>query len=150
MTGSIYLNRSKTSQWEPSEGDDKNGSWISPFEVPRSIHLTSDPRFNCIRVVEFRYSGGETGNRREVLDDSDRPSVLIRSGRHSGKILELAFAYPISLDGLPSIGERLKKKSRTCSQMATRFNYQMVASIFQNWNEAVDPVDEDEFGHTSG
>jgi hypothetical protein len=65
----------------------------------------------------------------------------IRSGQSSRKILELTFAYPISLEELVSVGERLGERARTFRMLATRFNYQMIAAIFQNWQAMVDSID---------
>ena len=40
MSKTIDLDPTKTADLEPFEGDERNGFWISPFEVPRKIFLT--------------------------------------------------------------------------------------------------------------
>jgi hypothetical protein len=132
MSNTIYLDPSKTAELEPSEGDDRNGYWISPFEVPKSFYLHCETGFKDVRAVSFKYAGGENGKDWTNLDDRTDPSVWIRSGQSSRKILELTFAYPISLEELVSVGERLGERARTFRRLATRFNYQMIAAIFQN------------------
>jgi hypothetical protein len=141
MSKTIELDPRKTGPLEPSEGDDRNGSWISPFEIPRRIFLHCGSGFRNILAVRFEYAGGETGDTRRDLDDSNDPDVLIRFGRYSGKILELSFGRPISLGELASIGERLKQSSVTFKMNATTLNYRMIAAIFQDWNNVVEPID---------
>jgi hypothetical protein len=74
------------------------------------------------------------------LDERDDPPILVRYGRHSGKILELTFGHAIPLDSLPSVGERLKLRARS-KMIATRFNYEMIAAIFQNWSDLTEGTD---------
>jgi hypothetical protein len=140
MSKTIYLDPSKTAEFEPSEGDARNGFWISPFEVPKSIFLHCDTGFGDVRAVTFTYTGGETGDTWTDLDDRDDPPILVRRGRSSQKILELTFGRPVSIDQFRSIGDRLKMQAPTFQVLAARFNYQMVAAIFQNWREMVEPL----------
>jgi hypothetical protein len=141
MSNTIYLDRNKTADLEPSEGDERNGFWISPFEVPKSFFLHCETGFKDIRAVTFKYPGGETGRDWASLDDRNDPAVLVRSGQQSQKILELTFARPISLEQLRSVGERLRIRARGFRVLATQFNYKMIAAIFQNWESAVDPIE---------
>jgi len=134
MNGTIYLDPKKMAPLEPSQRDERNESWISPFEIPKSAHLFCEAGFADIRAVRFEYSGGETGESRMPLDERDDPAILVRYGRHSGKILELTFGRAIPLASLPSVGERLKLRARS-KMIATRFNYEMIAAIFENWSD---------------
>jgi hypothetical protein len=141
MSKTIYLDPSKTAELEPSEGDDRNGFWISPFEVPRAIYLHCDTGFTDVRAARFAYSGGETGDRWTNLDERDDPPILVRRGRSSEKILELTFGRPVSVSQFNGIGERLRTQAATFKMLAARFNYQMVAAILQNWKLMVERID---------
>ncbi len=127
---------------EPSEGDRRNGWWISPFDVPKYIQTTVDER-NLIRVIRFDYTGGETGDprKRQALDDEHNPDILVLVGRHSGKILEMNFGRPISFDEMPAIGERLGRHANDASALSARFNYVLISGILKRWTEVVDRVD---------
>jgi hypothetical protein len=137
----IELDPLRTAPLEPSDGDDRNGFWISPFEVPRKIFLHCGSGRSDILSVRFDYPGGETGDTRGDLDSRNDPEVLIRSGRYTGKILELNFGRPISMGELASIGERLLERSVFFKMKATTFNYRMIAAIFRDWNNVVQPID---------
>jgi len=141
MNTIIDLDPRRTAGLEPSDGDDRNGFWISPFEVPRKIFLHCAPGFRDIMAVRFEYAGGETGNARRNLDDRNDPDVLIRSGQSTGKILDLTFGRPISLGELAGVGERLERDSGSFKMKATTFNYRIIASIFQDWLNVVKPID---------
>ena len=141
MSTTFYLDPRKTAPLEPSEGDERNRSWISPFDVPKSIWLYCDPGFSDVRGVRFDYTGGETGDSWEPLDDRDDPPVTIRPGRHTGKILELTFGRPIAIEDLPGVAERLKLRAVDSRALATRFNYKMISAIFQNWSTVVDRIE---------
>src|SRR5262249_19537124 len=97
--------------------------------------------FSDIRTVQFDYSGGETGDSWISLDAREDPPIMVRFGRFTGKILELTFGRAISIGELPAIGERLSQCARGTSRMATRFNYQMIAAILQNWIKVVERID---------
>jgi hypothetical protein len=140
MSKTIYLDPLKTAPFEPSEGDERNGFWISPFEVPKAIFLRCETGFTDVRAANFKYSGGETGEEWTALDDRSDPPITVRCGRYSSKILELTFGHPISVDQFRSIGERLKVRAQTFKMIATRFNYQMIAAILQNWQKVVEPI----------
>ncbi len=103
MSKTIYLDPSKTADFEPSEGDARNGFWISPFEVPTSIYLRCESGFTDVRAVNFEYSGGETGDLWAELDDRDDPPIAVLRGRYSQKILQLTSGarYP-STNSKPS------------------------------------------------
>jgi hypothetical protein len=129
-------------QSEGAEGDDRNAFWISPFEIPQQIFLDCGSGLSEIRSARFVYPGGETGEAQRRLDSRNDPEVEVLAGRHSGKVLELTFAPPISLDGLARIGERLLQKSGVFKMKATTFNYRMIAAILRDWNNAVQPLDQ--------
>jgi hypothetical protein len=141
MSKTIYLDPSKTAELEPSEGDERNGFWISPFEVPKAIYLRCETDFADVRSVRFEYSGGETGDVWMDLDERSDPPVTVRRGRSSQKIMELTFGHPISAEQFKSIGARLKTQAQVFKSLAARFNYQMVAGIFQNWAKMVEPLE---------
>jgi hypothetical protein len=141
MSETIYLDPTKTADLEPEEGDRRNGFWISPFEVPNAIYLKCETGFTDVRAVKFEYTGGETGKDWSDLDERDDPPILVRRGRSSHKILELTFGTPVSVEQFSAVGERLKTQAKTFKIFAARFNYQMVAAIFQNWQKFVEPID---------
>jgi hypothetical protein len=139
MIRSIYLDRKKTAPLEPSEGDERNGSWISSFDVPQSIKIWGERE--SFSTIWFDYLGGETGDDRRPLDDQEDPSIQVRAGRHTGKILELNFGRSISQSDLPSIGERIAIQAELNRPLATKFNYLMISSIICHWVEVVEIED---------
>jgi hypothetical protein len=141
MSRTINLDPSKTAELEPSEGDDRNGFWISPFEVPKSIYLHCQTGFTDVRAVTFAYTGGEEGDAWADLDERSDPAIKVRRGQYSQKILQLTFGVPVSVDQLQAIGDRLRLRAKTFKVLAARFNYQMIAAIFQNWQKMVEPID---------
>jgi hypothetical protein len=141
MSKTIELDPQRTAPLEPSEGDNRNGFWISPFEVPKKIFLNCGSGFSDILSARFEYAGSETGNTRFELDSRSDPAVLVRSGGYTGKILELTFGRPISLGELARIGDRLLERSATFKMKATTFNYRMIAAIFRDWEKVVQPTD---------
>jgi hypothetical protein len=142
MTKSIYLDSSKTALLEPHEGDSQNGQWISPFEVPIAVRLSAESPASKIRSIRFEYTGGETGEPWSTLDETGALPVRIRHGRHSGKVLEMTFASPISVNDLPKFADRLRVLAHGTQVLATRFNYLMIAAIFQHWNEVTAQANE--------
>ena len=140
MSKTLYLDPVKTAELEPSEGDERNASWISPFEIPRAILVHCETDFRDIRAITFKYIGSEKGTEWAELDARVDPPVHVRNGQFSHKIMELTFGHPISLKELSSLGARLKAKSRMFNVGATRFNYQMIGSIFEDWDDAVEPM----------
>ena len=141
MSTTFYLDSDKTAPLEPWEGDERNGSWISPTEVPRTIALDGDPELSDIRGIRFDYTSGETGDTWEPLDDRDNPPVTIRPGGDTRKILEMTFGHPIAIDDLPGIAERLERRVPGFRKLVTTFNYQMIAAIFQNWSTVADRIE---------
>jgi hypothetical protein len=141
MSELLYLDPAKVARYEPSEGDERDGWWISPFDVPKYIQMTVDEH-GLIRVIRFDYTGGETGDsrKRQALDDEGNPDVLVLVGRYSGKILEMNFGRPISFSDMPAIGERVVRQAHCATVRATRFNYALIADILKHWSEVVDRV----------
>jgi len=142
MTKSIYLDPSKLAPLKPFEGDVHNGSWISPFDVPKYAQAFVDD-FGSIRGIRFEYNGGETGDvtNRRPLDDKSSPDILVLHGRNSGKILEMTFGQPIRFIDLPTIAERLSREAATAASLSRKFNYLMISGIFKHWTEMVERVD---------
>jgi hypothetical protein len=141
MSDLVYLDPAKVARYEPSEGDDRDGWWISPFDVPKYIQTTVDEG-DLIRVIRFDYTGGETGDprKRQTLDDENDPEILVFVGRYSGKILEMNFGRPIPFSELPAIGERLIRQAKNVHVLSTRFNYLMISNILKHWSEVIDRV----------
>lgn len=137
MSKSIYLDPEKTALLEPFEGDIHNGSWISPFGVPRRILVWNSSIDGLFRTIRFEYSGGESGSLRASLDEETSPSIQILSGHLSGKIIELNFDPPINEGSFPFVAERLRRRSSGFKVLASKFNYLMIASIFDRWSELV-------------
>jgi hypothetical protein len=142
MSKTVELDPRETALREPFEGDDdRNRFWISPFEVPRRIFLNGRSGFKDIHTIQFDYAGGETGDKRSELDDRDDPPVQVRSGQHTGKILEWNFGRPVSLDEFASISERLMESAASFKVKATTFNYRMIAAILRDWDKVVQSID---------
>lgn len=142
MSQSIALDPERMAPLEPSENEGPYTTWmISPFEVPKRLDLQCGTGFSDIRSIRFEYTGGETGEDWTPLDDRTDPDAVVRYARETRKILEMTFGRPISLEELPGIGERLMRRSTAFRKMATAFNYRMIGAIFQNWKEAVQPID---------
>jgi hypothetical protein len=137
MDRTIHLDPDLIRPLEPSEGDARNGSWISPFDVPGRVHFRGPD--DAIRAVGLGYPGGETGDDRVDLDGRDDPPIVARIGRHSGKILELSFGRPIALSDLPAVGARIADRAPTQARLAARFNFRLVGDIFRSWPDVVGP-----------
>lgn len=135
MSQTIYLEPEQTAPYEPREGDGRNGSWISPSDVPVAIDVRQIIGTDKIDILRFEYRGGETGLDRGNLDDRTDPSIWIKSGRFSGKILEMGFNYPITASDFPRIAERLIDCPSSITSV--RFSRQMVANILRHWTEII-------------
>ena len=140
MNNYISLNQSVMSDLEPSEGDDMNGNWISPFGVPKGIQIWNDDHGN-MRCVKFEYSGGEIGDSWEPLDDRDDPPVRVCVARHTKKIIQVIFGHTINERDFPRIAERLNQKAKSIKAIEEKFNHVMISKIFENWNLVAERVD---------
>jgi hypothetical protein len=52
--------------------------------------------------------------------------------------MELNFGPAIDVSELAGVAMRLGRRASTLPALATRFNYQMIASIFSNWSGLID------------
>lgn len=144
MTRAIFIDPARTEKDRPTVGDRKNGYSISPFEIPYEMEVIGDASLDQVRSIRFVYPGGETGTMR-----ADIPSfgidpgvdVRIRSGRLSGKILDMTFGRPVDVDDLAKIAGRLKEAASATPNLSTKFNYQMISRILSSWREIVETSD---------
>jgi hypothetical protein len=54
----------------------------------------------------------------------------------------MTFAPPISVTDMSKLAERLRILARGTQVLSTRFNYLMIAAIFQHWTEVTLPANE--------
>jgi hypothetical protein len=143
MSEAIYLEPDKVAGLEPSEGDARNLTMLSPFAVPNAAILDISEDGLWLAGLIFKYSGGETGAPPDPLDDLDDPRVTISTGRHTHKILELRFSPPLgrpSLDvaaDLRRVAQRLTTRADTISRPAQRLSYIMISRIIEAWSDVI-------------
>jgi len=134
MSQTIYLDPERTAVYEPREGDDRNGSWISPSNVPIAVNVGQVVGTAEIGVLIFEYRGGETDGGSRPLDGHSDPSILIKAGRFSGKILEMKFQPPVVATDFPRIADRLANYPSSLA-LSARFSHEMVANILRYWSD---------------
>lgn len=137
-SNTIYLDPEKTGPLEPSEGDARNSFWISPYDVPRYVHIIGNPSSRLIKAIRFEYTGGEIeATAKSQLNDLSHPRVLLGVGNFSGKIISMVFGSSIHEDELVGVAYRLRVRSdaRPDLPLSAKFSYRMIASIFEGWHE---------------
>jgi hypothetical protein len=142
MSAPIYINPEKRAPFDPSIGDSRNSSWISPTDVPQRIFLKCDPGMSQIRFARFEYPVDEEQSEPTDLDERDDPPIRIRQGKYSGKLIEMTFGRPIAQSDLPRIAERLEKQASGIRVMSTMFNYQMIARILAHLLEVTESTEK--------
>ncbi|WP_165065637.1 hypothetical protein [Paludisphaera rhizosphaerae] len=144
MTRAIFIDPARTEKDRPAVGDRKNGFSISPFEIPYEMQVFGESSLDHVLSIRFSYPGGETGTTRSDIPSFGIESdvdIRIRSGRLSGKILEMTFGRPVNADELAQVAGRLKEASTATLSLSTKFNYQMISRILSSWREIIEASD---------
>lgn len=133
MTKAVYLDPDMMLEYQPFEGDEADGFGISPFDVPRRIHVASETPTTGYKSLEFDYLGGKEPSFSLVHRGPAGLLLVCDLGEESHKLFRIAFPTQVDADDLPAISEAVATLAARETGMATRFNYQMIASLLKSW-----------------
>jgi hypothetical protein len=94
--------------------------------VPTFILCEGDG-FGMISRIDFRYQGGETGDKVDSIDFNINPFVYVRTAYFSGTILELKFGHSVGVSGLREVAQRLEKSAASIALILDKWADKIVS-----------------------
>lgn len=151
MTKAIYLDPETTAKHQPFEGDERSGFGISPFEVPRYIHITSDGPGMGYKSLEFEYPGGERAGMTIPHRGPGPLRFTLTLAKTSLKVLKITFESHVDDAGMGRIATAVRSLQDGIKGLrkATIFNYLMIASLLDVWPSIISGLFDDPDDETS-